>query len=633
MWHFREMSRGEINQDPTQEDYFNTDHLESFSDALVREAIQNSLDAKPRGTEGPVRVRIAFGSVSNADSRGRRIRARFIEGLYPHIGATNLPIEQPKPDEPFDFLVFEDFGTRGLVGDPAAADDPPEGAPADFFYFWRNIGRGKKEADERGRWGLGKTMFPASSRIHSFFGLTVRHDDRRRLLMGQSMLSIHRLDGRKHYPYGYFGNVDADDGFVLPVDDPNTLEEFSSAFWISRRDEPGLTVVMPFPRKEITAPLVVRSVIHHYFFPILSGELIVEVDDGGDATLIDRSTIDAVARDHVKDGDKTFPGTVELAKWFIGEDKNGLVEAKTPAAGRKPTWSDDLFSPEKIDRFADELDSLKPVAVRVPVHVSPKGGDSKLSYFHLVLQRDQDLEGAKDVFIRSGITISGIHSLRESGVRALVVAADVPIVTMLGDAENPAHTEWQDRSRNFIGKYKTGKSTLAFIKDAPRGFLRLLNKRSEQVDDTALRHVFPGASAAKAPPVPGPGPRPDPTITPRPKPDIPSRPRIFNLTKSEGGFSVRLAEAGIEKLPMNIRVRVAYDCSRGNPFKRWAAADFDLGKGGVTVDQAGGEVLQQEGNILELQALSPEFHLSVSGFDPNRDLIVDLRREVDSGAT
>ncbi len=73
------------------------------------------------------------------------------------------------------------------------------------------MGRSGKTDDKLGRWGLGKTVFPASSRsIHSGV-LTVRKSDQRKMLMGQSILRIHnREDDKKeecgYKPYGMFGN-------------------------------------------------------------------------------------------------------------------------------------------------------------------------------------------------------------------------------------------------------------------------------------------------------------------------------------------------------------------------------------------------------------------------------------------
>ena len=625
MWHFRVMGRGEINQDPTQEDYFNTDHLTNFSDALVREAIQNSLDARMKGS-GSVTVRITF--PSGADILRRRDVELFFDRLDKHIGASEVITDPPDPDDLVSFIVFEDFGTKGLIGDPLAADDPAAGEPADFYYFWRNIGRGKKQGEELGRWGLGKTMFPASSRIHSFFGLTLRHDDRRKLLMGQSMLSIHRLDGHKHYPYGYFGLPDGADGFVVPFEDGELIDDFSLAFSLTRQDESGLSVVIPYPRDEITAEDVIRSTIHHYFYPVLSGKLTIEVAHHGVVTTIAADSIDGVLTEFPLEGAESFHGTLALTKWFLSQSADEIPLAKVQAAGRKPEWNENLFTASQLDAFAEKLDSRQPLAVRVPVHVTKAGNQPVLSSFVLVMQRDPELERPLDSFIRSGITVSGVHSLRESGLRALVIAEDQPLVAMLGDAENPAHTEWQDRSRNFVGKYRTGKSTLSFVKDAPRGFLRILNRRSEHIDDTALRHVFPDESTlAPRPPEPGAQSTPDPTRAPRPRVDVTPRPKLFQLTRADGGFSVRLAQHGKTEVPMTVRVRLAYDVRRGSPYKRWVAADFDLTATPDRILLDAGDLLDLTGNTISVLAKREDFLLKVSGFDPSRDLIVDLRRE------
>ncbi|MCP4170457.1 MAG: hypothetical protein GY758_06750 [Fuerstiella sp.] len=52
---------------------------------------------------------------------------------------------------------------------------------------------------------MGKFVFPRSSRIRSFFAVTVRHDDNQRLLVGQSILRSHSLRGNSYTPDGWFG--------------------------------------------------------------------------------------------------------------------------------------------------------------------------------------------------------------------------------------------------------------------------------------------------------------------------------------------------------------------------------------------------------------------------------------------
>jgi len=47
-WQFRKMSKGEMNIDPIEAEFFSTEALGSLSDALIREAVQNSLGEEGR---------------------------------------------------------------------------------------------------------------------------------------------------------------------------------------------------------------------------------------------------------------------------------------------------------------------------------------------------------------------------------------------------------------------------------------------------------------------------------------------------------------------------------------------------------------------------------------------------------
>ena len=110
------MSEGEINVDPIEGEFFTTDALDSHAAGLVREAIQNSLDARIPGQK--VRVRFRYSGPKLA--LGQEERKTFLEGLWPHLesphcGLLNLPGKK----EDMDFLLIEDDGTRGLRGDPA----------------------------------------------------------------------------------------------------------------------------------------------------------------------------------------------------------------------------------------------------------------------------------------------------------------------------------------------------------------------------------------------------------------------------------------------------------------------------------------------------------------------------------
>src|SRR6266403_2428751 len=130
-WFFREMSRGEVNVDPIQREFFTTEAIDGAVEPLVRESIQNSLDAC-RGSR-KVHVRMVLSAGMNALSSGTG--ARYFRELWPHIEAKkNGLLGVPAQNDPVSFLVIEDFGTSGLRGDPEQEQDSEDVSARNDFY-------------------------------------------------------------------------------------------------------------------------------------------------------------------------------------------------------------------------------------------------------------------------------------------------------------------------------------------------------------------------------------------------------------------------------------------------------------------------------------------------------------------
>lgn len=298
-WKFRIPQDSEVNQDPIEGEFFTTHDVGDFSDALVRESIQNSLDAKLENSNQIVTVRFYFSGKTNANNV-RLDKHHYFKGLYPHIFSADNGLnkkEIPTLSEKTQYLVIEDFHTVGLDGSVIENDDPNTDSSLghNFYWFWRNVGRSGKKGSERGKWGLGKTVFPASSVINTFFALTKRWDDNETFLMGLSVLKTHHLKQEpsvKRYPYGYFGIFrNNDEYFATPTNDEQLLKEFRQTFNLKRDNNTtsGLSVIIPFPRKEITSDSIIRSVLKQYFYPIISGNLIIEVVDDDNRVIMSKT--------------------------------------------------------------------------------------------------------------------------------------------------------------------------------------------------------------------------------------------------------------------------------------------------------------------------------------------------------
>lgn len=621
------MQPGEINIDPIEEEFFTTEALGSITDALVREAIQNSLDA--RNGSGPVTVRFAHQRI-NLEAWPDIVQ-RYFNGLAPHLQARQSGLKDvPLFNGGMDCLLIEDFGTRGLQGDEHQYDDAEgNGTRNDFYYFWRNIGRTRKESTDIGRWGLGKTVFQAASGINAFFGLTVRDDDRRRLLMGQAALRIHRVADQRYAPYGYFGGFN--DDLALPLEDPAVVDRFEADFATSRAGQPGLSILIPFvdndlrifPDPSRKQPIsCYHCVLRHYFFPILAGTLVVvlktpnheqRVDAAFLATLMDKPGVKAR---------KGFKGILELARWAITQPEKAMVHLAGPTPGKAPKLREGLIETCVLEDLRRRFFEAQRLAFRVAVGVQRQDETSpRPTWFDVFLERDETLDRPEDFFIRQGITIPEVSSLKFKGVRAIVAVTDPVLTTFLGDAENPAHTDWERNSKKFKAKYRLGPSTLDFVKTSPRELVRILTQPKRGVDQNLLRHVFAVPANEPQPTVGGP-----PGTDNEDKQSRTTSPFIevkgsgyLKLSPLKGGF--RLAKRSrSEKVPELITVWVAYDVRSGNPFKKYTPLDFELDKPPIAIEAKGLEVTACQRNVIQIRVKSMDFQLVVTGFGTHRDL-------------
>jgi hypothetical protein len=619
MWHFREHRPGDPTRDPIVGEFFSTDAITNPAEALVREGIQNSLDAgRP---SKPIRIRLALRN----EKRGLAPAAAksWFEGAWSHFHASGNGLQEPpSEEEPCQFLVFEDFGTSGLSGDPEQAFDRP-GSRNNFFYFFRAEGRSAKGESDRGRWGVGKHVFPRSSRASSFFGMTVRAEDSRRLLMGRSILKSHALGGRHFTPDGYLGHL-RDDGLVLPLDSRTELERFASDFDLHRGDEPGLSIVVPFIDREFREDHLISGVIRDYFYPILQGNLSVIVDSRAGEVEINAQTLVDVALSLNGEQAGDLLNLVDLAEWYVSRGRSEVVDLLAADANR-PEWSRSLIPPDAIANLRLRLDKGERVSVRSRLTVRKKGNEPRLSHFDVCLKQDGH-ESGRPVFMREGIIISDVKAPRTRGVRALVFVEDKPLATLLGDSENPAHTQWQRDSSNFRGKYVYGKSFIEFVSRAPYEIVTSLRADEETEDRSLLLDLFSLPTVKSD--LPRPEPRPERDKGGESETDretIEPRRKRFRIQRVAGGFSVTRGDAGTRP-PTSLRIRVAYDVRRGQPLKKYDPADFRLDRGPIRFDPPleGMVITSARENEIHAAVTGPDFRLTVVGFDERRDLFVQV---------
>lgn len=632
-WHFNELRPGDKTREAMQGEFFATEAIRNPAEALVREGIQNSLDAGLKDDSGhpieTVKVRLHLG---NGDYAAKpRDFELFFEGAWPHYQADgNGLAHTPRKTKDCEYLVFEDFGTSGLTGDIRQWADEP-GSKNAFYYFFRAEGRTGKGNEDRGRWGVGKYVFPRSSRANSFFGMTVRRDDKKRLLMGQAVLRSHKCGENYYKPDGAYCNLDRN-GLQLPLEDRSLIEQFRSVFSVTRSDEPGLSIVVPWiDPEEFSLASILEAVIRGYFYPILEGKLEVTVSDGNQEILIDDESIRDCVDSLGSDFSEEIVPLLELAAW--ASICKPCEQFKLTVAP-KPFWSHGLIPTEMVPNLQAKLDRGERVAIRVPLNVRIRNADERESYFDIYLVRDGTSHG-RTVFVREGIIISDVRSTRVRGIRSLVVIEDLALATLLGDSENPAHTEWQSKSSNFQGKYVNGPSYLKFVTNCVSAIDGILGSHQREEDTTLLKDFFsvpsvPDPEAAKTREKKKKKTKGKENPTPEPTPE--PRLKRYRLERIAEGFRV-CSGAPEAEIPKLIEIRAAYDVRRGNALNKYNPADFDFKRFGPAIVCKGVEIEECADNRMLIKVTEADFRLEVTGFDTNRDLLVHIKvKEVEDAA-
>jgi len=624
-WHFNERRPCDRLRDPENDAFFTADSLKDLNEAVVREAIQNSLDAAERHDgRRHVQVRMAFyehgtGAMRDFLECHFRPAERHFGSGFDDLSAFDDLLSRAGA------LVIEDFGTKGLTGDVGEYREQ-EIVHNAFFSFFRAEGRSFKAGPSLGRWGIGKHVLLVASRLRAMFGLSVRADEPRKVLMGSAVLRNHTVDKKEYQPDAWFGIRETDDALVLPVTEPDFIRHFEQCFDLARGDRTGLSVVVPCPDERLNHDDLLRAVLRNFFWPILRGELTVNLKSAKNEHTIDQSSILKHA-DDVFSKDPDMHALMQLASWASSVPPSEWVELPKYAAP-KPAWDelgDSLLPPDVLDRIRAELGNKGCVAIKVPVPVSLQKQPSpeQLSFFTVFL-RSCSGGSHQPLFLREGVLISDVRPGRIAGIRSLVVVDDTPLATLLGDAEGVNHTQWQKDSPKFHRKYRYGPDTIKFVKLSAKELCKRLDDSDSDGDPNLLLDFFylPADNQPQRRTLQLREGPPERSVPPGELgPD--HKPSKFDVQKAPSGF--RIVPAGIASpfQPFKIRVKVAYAVRRGDPLKSWSPYDFKLIERPLTVQEKSGvAILRAQENLLEIEVRSPDFRFAITGFDPRRNLHV-----------
>ncbi|MDR2706433.1 MAG: hypothetical protein LBC02_11700 [Planctomycetaceae bacterium] len=651
-WFFNPLRDSDVRRDPSEDQFFKHDqeNEETYAgvDNLVCEVLQNSLDAAVSET-APVRVRFAIHERS--DLSNQELLQKYFIRLEEPLRVYNNSFDFANATE--GFLVVEDFGTSGLKGDVKLfRNQSPNPSGEDFYYFWRNVGRSAKSNNNLGRWGIGKVVYKQASNIGCFFGLTIRQSDKPQpYLMGQAILKIHQHNGQECTADGYWGQRDnskADNVKILPLTDKDkeTIQKFCEEWKITRKNEPGLSVVVPFVHSGLNGTDILQTAAVHFFEKILQGKLEVEIESPDITSCqLTATTIDNECRKIKWNGNKILKRNnappFEFIRNCLAMQK--FVETKPLGKDKVPELNEESFDINELKLLRQQFSEGKLVALKVSMDLSkvvkmPTTGlqDS----FLVFVQKTQEKE-PETYFVRAGMTVLKPKSTRakSNGVRGFVhIEKDGTLASMLGDAEGPAHEDWNTSEKRLQTNWKTGtKGRIEFVKKIVDLLYMVLTPSAEKADFNFLSGYFSllepkttnGNKGGKNDGENG-------TVVPSMFPE--EKPKWYKLQKIARGFSIKSDDALFPPKEPILEITAAYDIPRGNPFKKWSKFDFDFNTlkkdspkpTNIKLTQNGGTIKFISGNTLHFIVNNgADFLLSINGFDRNRDLVVKVEEMSD----
>lgn len=257
---------------------------------LLREAVQNSWDARKRQNGGQIRFGIRIRDLKPKEDRV--FRATFTQEKAGEPRRSNTLLEQLSRPTPIRVMELADYGTVGLCGEDRPGE-PTGGAPSRFVNFFFDVGRAHEESGDGGTYGFGRSSLYLAGKASLVVvdTLAVEGGGLRRRVMGCRIgesFEVKAGRGRGRYTGRHFWG-----GGNKPTLEPLRDEEasgFAAAIGLPTREgagKSGTTIVIPWPVGEVDDPEQIVNALMRGLWPKMVPEgnhtpIVFEIERDGE---------------------------------------------------------------------------------------------------------------------------------------------------------------------------------------------------------------------------------------------------------------------------------------------------------------------------------------------------------------
>jgi hypothetical protein len=620
-WSFEPQTRRRPSGENLAEPNFSREDRD-LENIFLRELTQNVLDARVDDSsrvDGKVAATLKISVLRASDGLDVAFLKALLNPIEPHLVAAGHPSHQ-RDYSKAAVLVAEEFGTLGLTG--TTTDSYAEGPEERWANFWVGEGKRSKGGRSLGRKGQGKIVYHVISGARTVLAITRRAGESGEYMFGKAIVQkTHKVRSEHFTQHGYWADIDAANADQpIPCADPIEIGKVKSAFGLTRTGEQGTSWIIPFVPEKFNKESLVREFLRDFYFSVLRGALVAEIC----GVRIDQSTVGALLL--AARLDRPTPKFFEFMTEAVTRPETELVKVSAGwAAGAIPPES--CIAAEELTQIKSDLADGKIVSLRLPIEIKLLGGTSAPSWIDLHLKsQDQPTE---ELYVRSGLNISEERHLNQVSRSAfgLVLAEHEAISDFLGCCEEASHLKWNNQEKGAKERFEKIRDTLSSVRHSlPRFFKMLAGSSDKEVKDAlvdVLSFPQPGGKKVKAERTPKKG-----KADPKPKKLMIKRvfPEVISVSSKMGTWRLKPGKhAALQAYPLTITMKFAYDRldGLGNPWLRYHIYDFDLGDTSafnVPILQ-NATVVQRQRNEIEIEVLSDEFLIEITGFSTSIPLL------------
>ena len=597
-----------VNQGLDSEMFDRADY--PYSETFVREAIQNSLDARLDLSE-PVRIHFTF-------HRDRcEQRKAFLEYVVSFREKAELEIPEQWFSGGIKWLVVEDFNSRGLSGNLADRT-------SDFWNYWLNFGLSNKDGSGRGGRGIGRVTFLIASRLQSVIGFTRRSEDGQYAVCGMSALRAQAEGSSFLSTHAYLANEEKDSIYRLH-DSEEFHEQVREAFRFTGYEgkyTSGLALAIPYPHDELSPDRILATAIENFAPAIMNGTVVLNAD----GIELDMSSITRIAGD-VSELMNNEAIRTDVRRYL--RLINGAGKEPMPTVIRWPNQVSELKefrNTEAVRSMQEMLDNYRSVVLDIELPLMRSGSQMDVRIKAIIANTPLEKKPL-DRFFREGMSLPDVRTKSPGDLDLILLVEDKRLATYLNFCEGKAHLDLME-SKEIKDKLKDkgfsdGVKLKRTVRNLPRHLRALFEpEASEPIADIFVKFFsVPEDRPARKRPKVDPNP-PNTEVLPDPLP-----PRIppFRVEDLPNGMRIR-TNPEYETWPVNLTVRLAY--ADGSRRPSWNEYDFRLED--LLFNHDGCQIKVREGNRIKALDCGQDCSISVTGFDINRELDASVRWDRDA---